>query len=87
MKSQPKNEKYENCSVEVRVRLMVNGGCLPVRGFKGMEWMFMRMLVQLHIIGNQPSRGDRHLQSPLSRLLLNFGRQGSSSTLPKKISS
>ena len=30
MKSQPKNEKYANGSVGAR--LMVRGGCLPVRG-------------------------------------------------------
>ena len=38
MKSQPKNEKYAN--VSVGARLMVRGGCLPVRGSKlskGME--------------------------------------------------
>ena len=38
MKSQLKNEKYTNGSV--RVRLMVRGGCLPVRGSKGMEWKY-----------------------------------------------
>ena len=32
-----KNEKYANGSVGARVRLMVRGGCLPVRGYKGME--------------------------------------------------
>ena len=37
MKSQPKNEKYANGSVGARVRLIVRGGCLPVRGSKGME--------------------------------------------------
>ena len=42
MKSQPKNEKYANGSVgaSVRIRLMVRGGCLPVRGSKGMEWKY-----------------------------------------------
>ena len=40
MKSQPKNEKYANCSVGARVRLMVRGSCLPVRGSKGMEWKY-----------------------------------------------
>ena len=40
MKSQPKNEKYANGSVGVSVRLMVRGGCLPVRGSKGMEWKY-----------------------------------------------
>ena len=37
MKSQTQNEKYANGSVESRVRLMFRGGCLPVRGSKGME--------------------------------------------------
>ena len=37
---QPQNEKYENGSVGTRVRLMVKGGCLPVRGSKGMEWKY-----------------------------------------------
>ena len=37
VKSQPNNEKYANGSVGARVRLIVRGGCLPVRGFKGME--------------------------------------------------
>ena len=40
MKNQPKNEKYANGSVEARVRLMVRGGCLLVRGSKGMEWKY-----------------------------------------------
>ena len=40
MKSQPKNEKYANGSVGARVRLMVRGGCLPVRGSTGMEWNY-----------------------------------------------
>ena len=35
VKSQPKNDKYANDSVGTRVRLMVRGGCLPVRGSKG----------------------------------------------------
>ena len=34
LKSQPKNEKYENGSVGARVRLMVRRGCLPVRGME-----------------------------------------------------
>ena len=34
---QPENEKYANVSVGARVTLMVGGGCLPVRGSKGME--------------------------------------------------
>ena len=40
MMSQPKNEKYANGSVGARVGLMVRGGCLPVRGSKGMEWKY-----------------------------------------------
>ena len=40
MKCQPKNEKYANIRVGARVRLMVRGGCLPVRGYKGMEWKY-----------------------------------------------
>ena len=40
MKSQPKNEKYANGSVGARVRLMVRGGCLPVRGSKVIEWKY-----------------------------------------------
>ena len=41
VKSQHKNEKYANGSVGARVRLMVRGGCLPVRGSKIMEIMMM----------------------------------------------
>ena len=40
MKSQPTNEKYANVSVVARVRLIVRGGCLPVRGSKGMVWKY-----------------------------------------------
>ena len=40
MKSQPKYEKYANGSVGARVTLMVRGGCLPIRGSKGMEWKY-----------------------------------------------
>ena len=40
MKRQPKNDKYANGSVGARVRLMVRGGCLPVRGSKAMEWKY-----------------------------------------------
>ena len=40
MKSQPRNEKYANGSVGARVRLLVRGGCVPVRGSKGMEWKY-----------------------------------------------
>ena len=35
-----KYEKYANGSVGARVRLMVRGGCLPVRGSKGMDWKY-----------------------------------------------
>ena len=38
VKSQPKYDKYENGCVGARVRLMVRGYCLSVRGSKGMEW-------------------------------------------------
>ena len=44
MKSQPKNEKYANGSVGARVRLMVRGGFLPVRGSKGLKWKYMMMI-------------------------------------------
>ena len=40
MKTQPKYEKYANGSMGARVILMVRGGCLPVRGSKGMEWKY-----------------------------------------------
>ena len=40
MKTQPKNEKYAHGSVGARMRFMVRGGCLPVRGSKGMEWKY-----------------------------------------------
>ena len=40
MKSQTKNFKYANGSVGARLRLMVRGGFLPVRGSKGMEWKY-----------------------------------------------
>ena len=33
-------KKYAHGSVGARVRLMVRGGCLPVRGSKGMEWKY-----------------------------------------------
>ena len=38
VKSQPKNYKYVNGSVGVR--LMVREGCLPISGSKGMEWKY-----------------------------------------------
>ena len=34
VRSQSKNEKYANGSVGVRVRLMLRGGCLPVKEWK-----------------------------------------------------
>ena len=40
MKSQPKHEKYTKGRVEAIVRLMVRGGCLPVRGSEGLEWKY-----------------------------------------------
>ena len=40
IQSQPRNEKYANGSMGARVRLMVRGGCLPVRGSKGVEWKY-----------------------------------------------
>ena len=40
IKSQPKNEKCANGSEGARLRLMVRGGCLPVRGSKGMTWKY-----------------------------------------------
>ena len=39
MESQPTVEKYVNGSVGARVRLMVRGGCLPVRG-SIKEWKY-----------------------------------------------
>ena len=39
VKSLPKI-KYANGSVGARLTLMVWGGCLPVRDFKGIEWMY-----------------------------------------------
>ena len=32
--------RTENGSMGARVRIMVRGGCLPVRGSKGMEWKY-----------------------------------------------
>ena len=45
MKSQPEKGKYANGSVEARVRLMVRGGCLPVRGSKGLNGNMMMISV------------------------------------------
>ena len=46
----------------------------------------MLMLVQLHLMVTRPSRGDRHLQSLTIQAVVESGRQGRSSTLPRKIS-
>ena len=46
VEGQPKNEKYANGSVGAMVRLMVSGGCVPVRRFKGMEWKFTGALCE-----------------------------------------
>ena len=40
VKSQPNNEKYANGSGGEIVRLMDRGGCLPVRGSKGIKWKY-----------------------------------------------
>ena len=40
VKRQPRKREYVNGSLGARVRLMVRGGCLPVRGYKGMEWQY-----------------------------------------------
>ena len=45
VKSQPTNEKYGNGSVGARGRLMFRGGCLPVRGSKGIEWNRNTMMI------------------------------------------
>ena len=37
VKSQPKNKTYTSGNVEMRVRLMVRGCCLLVKGSKGKE--------------------------------------------------
>ena len=40
MKSCGRNESFANGSVGARVRLMVRGGCLPVRGSEMMAWKY-----------------------------------------------
>ena len=40
MKRCPRNESFADGSVGVRVRLMVRGGCLPVRGSERMAWKY-----------------------------------------------
>ena len=55
---QVQNEKYANGSVGERVRLMVRGGCLSVRGSKGMAWNYDDDLCQgSHRSGK--SRGEK----------------------------
>ena len=36
----PRNERFAYGSVGARVRLMVRGGCFPVRGSEGMKWKY-----------------------------------------------
>ena len=40
MKESPRNESFADGSVGARVRLMVRGGCLPVRGSERMTWKY-----------------------------------------------
>ena len=40
MKRWPRNESFAHGSVGARVRLVVSGGCLPVRGSKRMTWKY-----------------------------------------------
>ena len=40
MKRCPRNERFADGSVGAKVRLMVRGGCLPVRGSERMAWMY-----------------------------------------------
>ena len=40
MKKSQRNESFSDGSVGVRVRLMVRGGCLPVRGNERMAWQY-----------------------------------------------
>ena len=40
MKESPRNESFADGSVGARVRLMVRGGCLPVRGSERMTWEY-----------------------------------------------
>ena len=36
----PRNESFADVGVGARVRLMVRGGCLPVRGSEMMAWNY-----------------------------------------------
>ena len=40
MKECPRNERFADERVGAGVRLMVRGGCLPVRGSEGMKWKY-----------------------------------------------
>ena len=40
IKDSPRNESFADGSVGARVRLMVRGGCLPVRGSERMTWKY-----------------------------------------------
>ena len=40
MKESPRNESFADGGVGVRVRLMVRGGCLPIRGSERMTWKY-----------------------------------------------
>ena len=40
MKESPRNESFADGSVGARVRLMVRGGFLPVRGSEMMTWKY-----------------------------------------------
>ena len=40
MKRFPRNESFADGSVGARVRLMVMGGCLPVKGSERMAWKY-----------------------------------------------
>ena len=40
MKESPRNESFTDGSFGARVRLMVRGGCLPVRGSERMTWKY-----------------------------------------------
>ena len=50
MKSQTKKEKYVNGSLGAIVRLMVKGGCLPVRGFKGSQCSFLYIILNSFLL-------------------------------------
>ena len=40
LKRCPRNESFDDGNVGARVRLMVRGGCRPVRGTERMAWMY-----------------------------------------------